>query len=99
MPRPLFKKKCGICTKEWVVINSREYPVCVSCHMKQILSEEITDKKFNFLNIDLELYKKSKFLRSIRQSYLMYKSLTEKQIEAFKKAVKELAGPKQQSEP
>lgn len=90
MPRLLFKKKCGICTKEWVVINSREYPVCIDCHMKQIFSEEITDKAFSFLSIDKELYRKSKFLRSIRQSYLMYNSLTKKQIEAFKKAVKAL---------
>lgn len=95
MPRPLFKKKCGICNKEWVVINSREYPVCVSCHMKQIFSEEVTDKAFSFLNIDKGLYEKSKFLRSIRQSYLMYKSLTQKQIEVFKKAVKDLTNSPQ----
>ena len=94
MPRPLFKKKCGLCKEVWVVINSREYPICIPCHMKQIFSEEVTDKKFNFLNIDKSLYRKSRFLRAIRQSYLMYKDLSSKQIAAFKKTVKDLKNPK-----
>ena len=90
MPRPIFKKKCGICRKEWVVVTARDFPICSTCHLKQIFSEEVTDKKYNFLNIERILYEKSKFLRSIRQSYLMYKSLSAKQISAFKKTVKEL---------
>lgn len=85
-----FKQKCKICGKEWVVINRREFPICVKCHIMQIFSEKVTDKEYSFLNIPRELYEKSRFLRNIRQSYLMYKELTEKQIKAFKKAVTEL---------
>ena len=97
MARPLFKKKCGICKDVWVVINSREYPICVPCHMKQVFSEEVTEKKFKFLNVDKSVYRKSRFLRSIRQSYLMYKDLSPKQISAFKKTVKDLKNPKSPS--
>jgi hypothetical protein len=62
--------------------------------MRQIFSEEVTDSKFKFLNISKELYEESRFLRNIRQAYLMYKSLTKKQISAFKKTVKEMKASK-----
>lgn len=88
MVRAKFKQKCGICKLEWVTIRYREYPICIKCHMKQIFSEEIKDKKYKFLDLDRKTYEKSKFLRNIRRAYLMYKELTEKQIEAFKEAVK-----------
>jgi len=94
MAKAKFKQKCGVCKENWVVITYREYPICVDCHMKQIFSEEITDKKFKFLDIDKKYYKNSRFLRNIRRSYLMYKELTDKQIEAFKKAVKEMKSKK-----
>ena len=84
MPALKFKQKCKICKKEWVIVNRREYPICVDCHLKQIFSEEVEDKKFDFLNQTKEIYAKSRFLRNIRQAYLMYKNLTEKQISAFK---------------
>lgn len=90
MPLPKFKQKCKICKKEWVVVRYREFPICIKCHQRQIFSEEVTNKKFAFLNIPKELYEKSRFLRNIRQSYLMYKELSEKQIAAFKKTVKDL---------
>lgn len=62
--------------------------------MRQIFSEEVTDKKYDFLNQPKELFEKSKFLRNIRRSYIMYKDLTDKQIEAFKKAVKDIKAGK-----
>lgn len=89
-----FKQKCKICRKEWVVINRREFPICIKCHIRQIFSEEVENKKFDFLNISKRLYEKSRFLRSIRQNYLMYKTLTKKQIDAFKKTVQDLKGGK-----
>jgi len=94
MPRPKFKQKCKICHQEWVVINYREFPICISCHMRQIMSEKVTAKKYLFLNIDKKLYEKSRFLRNIRQAYLMYHELTKKQIDAFKKTIKDLKTPK-----
>ena len=98
MAYPKFKQKCKICRDEWVVINRREYPICVKCHLRQIFSEEVTEKKYQFLNIEKRLYTKSRFLRNIRQSYLMYKSLTKKQIDAFKKTVEELSPKKKKKE-
>ena len=80
MPRPQFKTKCGVCKKEWIIVTSRDFPICVTCHLKQIFSEEVTDREYDFLNIDKTVYSQSKFLRSIRQNYLMYKTLSEKQI-------------------
>ena len=99
MALPQFKQKCKICKTEWVILNRREYPICVKCHLRQIFSEEVTDPKFEFLNISKELYEKSRFLRNIRQAYLMYKNLTEKQAEAFKKTVKEIKNPKKTNLP
>ena len=93
-----FKQKCKICHKDWVVINRREFPICVGCHMKQIFSEEVTDKKFAFLNQSKKMFEKSRFLRNIRQNYLMYKSLTKKQIDAFKKTVKDIKAGKGKDE-
>ncbi len=90
MPRPKFKQKCGICKREWVVLTAREFPICDECHVKQIFSEEITDKDYDFLNLDRSIYRQSRFLRSIRQSYLMFKTLSAKQISAFKKTLAEL---------
>lgn len=66
--------------------------------MRQIFSEEVTDKKFKFLNLDKKVYEMSRFLRNIRQNYLMYKSLTDNQIKAFKKTIKDLKNPKNRDE-
>jgi hypothetical protein len=90
MARLKFKQKCKICKECWILVKYREYPICVKCHMRQIFAEKVEDKKFKFLNVDKKIYEQSRFLRNIRQSYLMYKSLTDKQIETFKKTVKDL---------
>ncbi len=90
MARLKFKEKCRICKTNWVVKTRRDYPICVDCHMKQIFKQEVTDKKYQFLNIDKEIYEQSRFLRNIKQAYLMYEELTEKQIEAFKETAKKI---------
>jgi len=90
MAGPKFKQKCALCKTEWVVMFSRrQFPICVKCHMKKI-SDKIEDKKFEFLNIPNSLYEQSSFLRNIKESYQRFKNLTDKQIEAFKKTVKDL---------
>jgi len=66
--------------------------------MKQIFSEEIKSKKFDFLNLSKKTFEKSRFLRNIRQSYLMYKSLSKKQIDAFKKTVDDIKKGKSRDE-
>ncbi len=90
MPRLQFKHKCKVCRDKWVLVAGREYPVCVDCHMKQALSSPVKEEKYNFLNIDEEIYRQSRFLREIRRSYSNYKELTEKQISAFNETVKKV---------
>lgn len=52
---------------------------------------EIKDPEIKKLfDIPEEYYKQSQFLRNIKVSYLRYGNLTEKQIEAFKKVVKDI---------
>jgi len=58
--------------------------------MKQALSSPVKEEKYNFLNIDEEIYRQSRFLREIRRSYSNYKELTEKQISAFNETVKKV---------
>jgi len=90
MPKLLFKKKCRICNDKWVLDQPKQFTICTECHMKQIFSEEVTDKKYAFLNISHDLYQKSRFLRNIRQSYVRFHELSEKQVSAFKETVKSL---------
>ena len=61
--------------------------------MKQI-NQPITDEKFRkMFDIDQKLYEESSFLRSIKSNYLRFGSLSEKQVEMFKKVAAELANP------
>ncbi len=74
--------------------SRRQFPVCESCHLKQI-NQPIDDPKFKELfDIPKELYEQCYFLRKIKESYIRFGSLTDKQIEAFKKTVKELKSGK-----
>jgi len=65
--------------------------------MKRI-AEPVKDKKFSFLNIPDELYRESSFLRNIKESFQRFDSLSEKQIEVFKKVVNDLKKPKEKKE-
>jgi len=58
--------------------------------MKEI-NKPVKDPKYKkLLDIPEELYRKSLFLRNIKNAYLRFDNLTEKQVEAFKKTVKDL---------
>ena len=89
----MFKQKCVVCRKNYVIVSGRErYAVCYDCQ-KQDLKKEIKDKKMKkFFDIPEEFYKENSFLRSIKLNYLRYGKLTERQIEAFKKTVDKLKG-------
>ena len=90
MPRPKFKQRCAMCKDNMVVIFShRQFPICVDCHMKRI-PNPVKEKAYKFLNISEDLYRQSTFLRNIKESYQRFDKLSEKQIAAFKKTVKEL---------
>ena len=88
---PRYKQLCFRCKKNYVSIISRQrFAMCYECQ-KNELNGEIKDKKMKkFFNIPEELYKESAFLRDIKVNYLRYGSLSEKQVEAFKKVVKKL---------
>ena len=57
--------------------------------MKKI-SDVVTEKEYLFLNLPVEMYRKSSFLRNIKEFYFRNASLTPKQRIAFKKVVKEM---------
>ena len=99
MFRRKFKKKCALCKKNMAVILSfRQFPVCTECQMKRI-KEEVTEPAYQFLNLSDELYQKSQFLRNIKEFYLRNRTLSEKQIQAFKKAAKDVKeGKEKESE-
>ncbi len=88
---PKFKQLCGLCKKNFVVITWKErFPTCYDCQKSQ-LEGKIKDPKMKKLfDIPEEYYKENIFLRNIKINYLRFKSLTEKQIEAFKKTVEQI---------
>lgn len=74
-----------------VLITGRnQFPICYDCQKGELAGEIKDPKMKKMFKIPEELYKKSGFLRSIKANYLRYGKLTDKQIEFFKKAVKEL---------
>ena|SRR3989344_3726888 len=91
MSRVRFQQKCALCKKNMVqMFSSRQFPVCTPCQMKQ-LDEPITEPEYQALfNIPKELYEQSSFLRSIKENYIRFGSLTDKQKEVFKRVAKEM---------
>ncbi len=86
-----YKQLCSRCRKNYVVVSYRDrYPVCYDCQKSQ-LDKEIKDPAMKRLfSIPEELYQQSTFLRNIKIAYLSYGRLTEKQVEAFRKAVQKM---------
>lgn len=95
--RPKYKQICAICRKNHVLISARgQFPICTACSMREI-SRPIEDEKFRkMFDIDQKLYEQSSFLRSIKSNYLRFGSLSEKQVEVFKKVAAELMNPNQE---
>jgi len=87
----VFKQKCWKCRKNFVLVSSNQkYVICYDCQ-KDELNKKIKDPIMaELFNIPEEFYKESSFLRSIKSNYLRFGELSEKQIEAFKKVVKEM---------
>jgi hypothetical protein len=99
MAAPKFKQRCALCKKNMVLMYShRQFPICAQCQMKQI-DQPIDDPLFKkMFDLPEKFYLESSFLRNIKESYLRFGSLTEKQIEAFKKTVEELKNPSPKKE-
>jgi len=94
-----YKHKCVRCKTNYVLATRRDkFPVCYECQKKE-MQGEITDPKLKkMFDIPEEFYKSNSFLRDIKIKYLRYGSISEKQIEAFKKTVKDMkAASKDQS--
>ena len=87
----LYKQLCNKCKKVYVpIIKKQRYVLCYDCQ-KPELSKRIKNKKMKaFFDIPREFYKENLFLRNIKINYLRYEKLTDNQINAFKKTVKEM---------
>lgn len=86
-----YKQRCMRCKENYVIISwKQKYPLCYECQKKE-LHQEIKDKKMKkFFDIPEEFYKQSAFLRNIKIYYIKFDTLSEKQIQAFKKTVEKL---------
>lgn len=91
MWRPSYKQRCLSCKKNMVLIrNPRQRAICSECQMKSF-ANPVTDPKFiKLFDIPREFYEQSSFLRDVRYQYGRFGNLSEKQISAFNKVVKEL---------
>lgn len=85
-----FKQLCNKCRKNYVTVSRRQYAICYNCQKDKLQACPIDPEMRAFFDIPEEYYKQNGFLRNIKLSYLRSGSLTEKQKEAFKKAVDEL---------
>ncbi len=85
-----YKQLCILCKKNRVLIEHyRQEPVCYSCMKKRW--NVIENKKYKELfDIEDKLYEENSFLRSVRDYYNKFGKLSQKQISAFKKTVKEM---------
>ena len=73
-----------------MVTGKQRFPICYECQ-KAELEGTISDPEMKkMFKIPEEFYKKNSFLRDIKIKYLKFHSLTERQVEAFKKTVKDL---------
>jgi len=85
-----FKQRCWRCKQNYVLAGSRQkFVLCYECQ-KSELNKEVKGKLKKMFDIPEELYKTSLFLRDIKIKYMRFGELSEKQIAAFKKVVKEM---------
>ena len=86
-----FKQKCFRCRKNYVTVTKRQrFAICYDCQKAEMKGEIKDPKMKEMFDIPEEFYKNNSFLRDIKIKYLQWGELTEKQIAAFKKTVKEL---------
>jgi len=87
----LYKQRCARCKKNMVKISSRkQFPLCYDCQKHELKGEIKNAKLRKMFDIPEEFYKESPFLRSVKIYYLKFGKISEKQIEFFKKTVREM---------
>ncbi len=87
-----YKQRCSVCKEQWVLVSSWKttFPVCTVCEMKEV-QEPLEDAALaKLFDIPLAWYEQNSFLRSIRYQYGRFGRLTDKQLEAFKKTLKDM---------
>ena len=86
-----YKKKCVRCKKNYVIATTRSgYIECYECQ-KPNLEGEITDPKMKKLfDIPDKYLIDNWFIRTIKINCIRYGKLSEKQIEAVKKAIQKM---------
>ena len=83
-----FKQQCGRCRKNYVKVSRKQYFVlCYDCQKGELAGEVKDPEMKKMFAIPEEFYKDNAFLRDIKVKYLRYGSLSEKQVDAFKKGV------------
>lgn len=86
-----YKQKCFRCRKNYVATTWKErFPVCYECSKKELEGKIKDPAMKKFFNIPEQFYMENAFLRDIKIKYLKFGNLTEKQVDAFKKVVKQL---------
>ena len=86
-----YKQKCYGCRNNYVTVTRRQpYALCWECQKKDLEGEIKDPKMKKMFDIPEEFYKQNSFLRDIKIKYLKFNSLTERQIEAFKKVAEEM---------
>lgn len=87
--RITYKQICRMCKQNYVIVSSKQdYITCYDCQKKDLGGKVKDPKMKKLFDIPESYYQENLFLRSIKLNYLRCGSLTDKQIEAFKKAVK-----------
>lgn len=86
-----YKEKCRRCKKNMVLVSARNrFPMCYDCQKNELKGKVKDPEMKKMFDIPEEFYMQNAFLRSIKMNYLKFGSLTEKQIEVFKKVVNDL---------
>lgn len=86
-----FKQKCYRCKKNYVIATNRSrFLACWDCQKKELEGEVKDPKMKRLFAIPTAYYEMNPFLREIKMKYLKFNSLSDKQVEAFKKAVERM---------
>lgn len=86
-----YQQRCSRCKKNFVLVSGKQrYVLCYECQKSQLEGEIKNAKYKKMFDIPEKYYKENAFLRNIKSYYLKFGKLSENQIKAFKKTVKNL---------
>jgi hypothetical protein len=87
-----YKQKCSRCRKNYVVVTWKtRFPVCYDCEKNQLIGEIKDPAMKKMFDIPEKFYVDNAFLRDIKINYLRFGRLSDKQVDAFKKAVERMS--------